>query len=224
MTNTEQRIIEENINLIYSIVSKYKHYYDIEDLLQVASIGMITAYRNYSSDYDVKFSTYAYKYIFGEVYKYVNDFKHFRVSKDYLKLNKKIQEAKNVLTQMLMREPSNYELSLFLEIDEKVINELEVLNKSVDSIDRPFENTDGNLYLSDTIASNETDNLSNIYLYQELNKLNSEEKKLLMARYFLDKTQTETSLMLGINQVQVSRCEKKILKKLKNNMVDYGKK
>lgn len=223
MTNTEQQIIKENINLIYSIVNKYSSYYDIDDLLQVASIGIIMAYRNYNNNYDVKFSTYAYKYIFGEVYKYVNDFKNFKISKDYLKINKKVQEAKNILTQKLMREPSNHELSLFLEIDEQLLNEIENLSKSIDSLDRPLKEED-NLYLSDIVASKEENNLDNIYLYQEINKLNNEEKKLLISRYFLDKTQNETSKILGINQVQVSRFEKKILKKLKNNMVEYGKK
>ena len=60
--------------------------------------------------------------------------------------------------------------------------------------------------------------IDNIDLYQELNKLDVNEKKILNNRYFLDKTQQETAIILGINQVQVSRCEKKILKKLKSNM------
>ena len=55
-------------------------------------------------------------------------------------------------------------------------------------------------------------------LYEEINKLPNDEKLLLKERYFLDKTQSETAKILGINQVQVSRNEQKILKKLKNNL------
>ena len=55
-------------------------------------------------------------------------------------------------------------------------------------------------------------------LHEEIEKLPSDERKLLMERYFYDKTQSETAKLMGVNQVQVSRCEKKILKKLKNNL------
>ena len=211
-------------NIIYKIILKYSNYYELEDLYQVAMIGLIKAHKNYNSNYNVKFSTYAYNYIFGEVYEYVNANKMIKVGKEYQKLYKKINESKNILTQKLMRIPSNYELALFLEIDESLIENVMLLYENVDSLDRTISSDDKDVYLYDVIASKEDNYLDKLYLYDEINKLTDEEKKLLEYRYFMDKSQQEVSTYLGINQVQVSRYEKKILKKMNENMVNNVKK
>lgn len=217
--NNIERLILENKNLIYSIIKKYKTFYDIDDLYQVATVGMIKAYDNYKTDSNVKFTTYAYKYILGEVLKYVNENRGFKLSKEYLQLEKRIIKARELLTQKMMKKPSNFELSIFLEIDEEVINQMDIITMQMESLDRVIMEDGKSLTVLDTISSSQSNvNIDNIYLYQELEKLSDEEKKLLANRYFLDKTQQETAQILGINQVQVSRNEKKILKKLKNNM------
>lgn len=217
--NNIERLILENKNLIYSIIKKYRTFYDIDDLYQVATVGMIKAYDNYKTDSNVKFTTYAYKYILGEVLKYVNENRGFKLSKEYLQLEKRIIKARELLTQKMMKKPSNFELSIFLEIDEEVINQMDIITMQMESLDRVIMEDGKSLTVLDTISSSQSNvNIDNIYLYQELEKLSAEEKQLLANRYFLDKTQQETAQILGINQVQVSRNEKKILKKLKNNM------
>lgn len=221
MVNTKlEDLIIKHENLIYSIINKYRGFYDLDDLHQVAVIGMMRAVTNYKDNLNTKFSTYAYKYILGEVLKFVNDNRSFKVSKEYLQLEKQINKAREVLTQKMMRSPSNFELAIFLEIDEKIINQVDLVTGKMESLDKVIMEDGKSLTLLDTIASNKNDhNIDNIYLYQELAKLEDEEKNLLKNRYFLDKTQQETAEILGINQVQVSRNEKKILKKLKTNMM-----
>ena len=221
MVNTKlEDLIIKHENLIYSIINKYRGFYDLDDLHQVAVIGMMRAVTNYKDNLNTKFSTYAYKYILGEVLKFVNDNRSFKVSKEYLQLEKQINKAREVLTQKLMRSPSNFELAIFLEIDEKIINQVDLVTSKMESLDKVIMEDGKSLTLLDTIASNKNEhNIDNIYLYQELAKLEDEEKNLLKNRYFLDKTQQETAEILGINQVQVSRNEKKILKKLKTNMM-----
>ena len=221
MVNTKlEDLIIKHENLIYSIINKYRGFYDLDDLHQVAVIGMMRAVTNYKDNLNTKFSTYAYKYILGEVLKFVNDNRSFKVSKEYLQLEKQINKAREVLTQKMMRSPSNFELAIFLEIDEKIINQVDLVTSKMESLDKVIMEDGKSLTLLDTIASNKNDhNIDNIYLYQELAKLEDEEKNLLKNRYFLDKTQQETAEIMGINQVQVSRNEKKILKKLKTNMM-----
>lgn len=212
-------IIIEHEGLIYSIINKYKNVYDIEDLHQVAIVGLIKAIDKYETKYNVKFSTYAYKYILGEVLKYVNDNRGFKLSKEYLFLEKRINKAKEMLTQKMMRKPTNFELSVFLEIDERIINQIELITAKIDSLDKIIYEDGKYLTLLDTINDGKADKrINNIDLYQELERLNDNEKIILNNRFFLDKTQQETAEILGINQVQVSRNEKKILKKLKTNM------
>ena len=64
-------IIESNSWLIYKIARSYSEYYNIEDLFQVGSIGLLKAYKNYDKNSNVKFSTFAYKYVFGEIISYI---------------------------------------------------------------------------------------------------------------------------------------------------------
>lgn len=219
MNKELEDLIVDNSKLIYSIISKYQSYYDKEDLYQIGVIGMIKAYKNYKKDSNTKFTTYAYTYILGEVLKYVNENKSFKLSKEYLVIYKKISEAKTILTQRLMKVPSNFELSIFLEIDEQVINHIEMITREIDRLDRIINEDGKNLILLDTIKDEKAEtSVDSMMLYEEINKLSSDERKLLKERYFLDKTQSETAKILGINQVQVSRNEQKILKKLKNNL------
>ena len=215
-------VIIENENLIYSIINKYSNYYDIDDLYQVGVMGMIKAYKNYNKEYNTKFTSYAYTYIFGEIVKYINESKNFKISKENRHLYKKINEAKTILTQKLMKEPSNYELSLFLEIDENLIEEVMNLNQTIDSLDREIIEDGKKVFLYDVVGETK-DNIENIFLYEQLEKLSKEELMLLRKRYFMDKTQSEIAKEMGVNQVKVSRTEQKILKKLSENYQNLSK-
>ncbi len=214
--NQLTEIILSNENLIYSVINKYGKYYDFDDLYQVGVMGIIKAYNNYKSDMNTKFTSYAYSYIFGEIIKYINDNKCFKISKENRNLYKKINEAKTLLTQKLMKEPSNYELSLFLEVDEKLIDEVINMNQTIDSLDREIMEDGKKVFLYDLVGKEEN-TLDNMFLYEQLGKLSKEELILLKERYFLDKTQSEVARDFGINQVKVSRTEQKILKKLSDN-------
>jgi len=216
------KTIIENENLIYSVINKYSNYYDIDDLYQVAVIGMIKAYNNYKEEYNTKFTSYAYTYMFGEIVKFINESKNFKISKENRCLYKKINEAKTILTQKLMKEPSNYELSLFLEIDEKIINDVVNANQIVDSLDREITEDGKKVFLYDVVGE-DNNNIENIFLYEQLDKLSKEELILLKKRYFLDKTQSEVAKELGVNQVKISRTEQKILKKLSENYQNLSK-
>lgn len=211
-------LIEENKGLICSIISKYTNYYEFEDLYQVSVIGIIKAYKNYKKEYNTKFTTYAYKWILSEVVNFVNKSKLIGTSRKYNSLYKKILEAKNILTQRLMKEPTNYELSIFLEIDENIIEEVLRLKESVQSLDINLNESDNSLKKIDNIIGEKEINIDNISLKEGLNKLDNKELELIKLRYFKELTQEETAKYLNTNQVQVSRNESKILKKLKKSI------
>ena len=156
-------VIEKNKRLICSIISKYANYYEFDDLYQVSVIGIMKAYQNYDTSSMAKFSTYAYKYILSEVINYVNNSKLIKTSREYNRLYKKILEAKNILTQKLMKEPTNYELSLFLEIDEKIIDDVLILKNNVKSLDAAINDDGKTLTLLDSLAiESPSDNTNNI--------------------------------------------------------------
>lgn len=209
--------IIENENLVYSIINKCGGYYDVDDLYQVGMIGLINASKNYKEGAGVKFSTYAYTYVLGEVTKYMRENRDIKVSRDVIKLKQSISKARDHLRQKLQREPSDLELSLILEIDEEKIAEIESVCADVKSLDYSYSDEDMNLYQSIKVEEKEI-NPNILDLRESIKNLNDEERKLIYSRYYCDLTQSETSREMGMSQVQVSRKETKILQKLKTKL------
>lgn len=200
-----EELILEYEKLIYAVMRYFKNYQSKEDLFQVGCIGLINAYNNYNSNTNVKFSTYAYSYILGEMKKLVREDKGIKISRNITKLYSQIEKANMYLTQKLMRTPTLTEIANFLEIDEYLL--IEALNST-------------NVILDiDDIQVNNNTNEYDLYLKEELNKLSSEELDLINKRYTLDMTQSEIANTLGLSQVQVSRKEHKVLEKLKKQLI-----
>lgn len=210
-------IILENEGLIYKIINKYKNYFELDDLYQVAVIGVIKAYRNYKEGYNVKFTSYAYPYILGEVIKYINEYRSIKVNKNTKILYTKILKAKDILTQKLMKVPTTYELALFLELDETIINEVISANLAVDSLDKIVSEENTKIELYDRLGYCDS-TIENYSLLSEIEKLSPEERKIIEARYYENMSQKEVGDAFGMYQVEVSRKEKKILKKIYDNI------
>ncbi len=208
--------ILEYENLIYKMISQYKSF-DKEDLYQVAMIGLMKAQKNYKQEENTKFSTYAYYYILGEINNYITASNPVKVSRDLLRLNKSLEQAKEVMRQRLKREPTTEELSIFLEEPLEKIEEATLATRQVESLDYAYEEENMDLYNS--IGTQEKGMNDDILdLKNAISTLSEEEQQLIIARYFNDLTQQETSKTLGISQVQVSRKETKILEKLKTTL------
>ena len=201
-----EQLILKYEKLIYSVMKYFNNYSNKEDLFQVGCIGLINAYNNYNSNINVKFSTYAYSYILGEMKKLVREDKGIKISRNISKLYSQIENANMYLTQKLMRTPTLSEISLLLNIDEYLI--VEALNSTNSLLD------------IDDLQINNSDDYSNSFLLiEELNKLSMEELDLINKRYMQDMTQNEVAKSLGMSQVQVSRKEHKVLEKLKKQLV-----
>lgn len=216
--NKYEEVIASTSGMIYMIINKYFKGYDREDLYQVGVIGVIKAYDNYKKDHNTKFSTYAYTYIYGEIYTYIYNLRGIKLARENYSLYKKINEAQNVLRQKLMKEPSIYELSAFLELDYKLVENIITSMQSIDSLERVITNSDKDLLLSDTVSDNKDYyNIDLLLLNEEINNLPEPWKEVIKLRYFEDKTQSEVAKMLGMNQVEISRGESKVLKKIRTN-------
>ena len=211
-------IIIENEGLIYSIINKYKNYFELEDLYQVAVMGMLKAYKKYNYNYNTKFTTYAYPYVLGEVIKYINESRNIKLNRNTRILYSRIMKAKEILSQKMMKEPTNYELSLFLELNESLIEEVINANMKVESLDRIITEENNNFALYDKLGFNDN-TIANYSLIYELEQLPEEEKQIIKARYYEDLSQKEIANLLGTYQVEISRKEQKILKKLKSNII-----
>lgn len=211
-------LIMENERLIYSICNYFKNYQSKEDLYQAGCLGLITAYKKYNPNMNCKFTTYAYPYILGEMRKLVREDKGLKISREITKLNLKIEKAYVLLSQKLMKEPSIEEIARFLEIPEYYVSEAILSLNKIKSIDEPVSSEGREFTLQDVIG--ESENIDELIMLKELLQgLNKEEKAIIDNRYMKDYTQSETSKLVGMSQVQVSRKEQKVLQKLKQKML-----
>ena len=211
MNEELKELIINNQNLIYSIASKFKG--DKEDLFQAGCLGLIDAYQKYDSNYNTKFTTYAYPFIMGEMYKYVLVDKNIKLSPEIVKLNLAIKKAEDYLTQKYKRGPTDIELSSFLEIP---VYKLVETRNCYQTLSLDDDTNESSLY--DFVSSDDISKDDLILLRDALNRLEAKEKELIIKRYFYNKTQQEVANELGINQVKVSREEGKVLTKLKKYM------
>ena len=216
--NEITNLIMKNEKLIYSIANYFRNYNSKEDLYQAGCLGLINAYKRYNSNMNCKFTTYAYPYILGEMRKLVREDKGIKISREISKLNLKIEKAYVLLSQKLMKEPSVLEISDFLGIPEYYVSEAIISLNKIKSIDESVNVEGRELTLQDVIGQSE--NIDDLILLKEsLNELNSEEKAIIDNRYMKDYTQSETSKLVGMSQVQVSRKEQKVLQKLKQKLM-----
>ena len=117
----KEQIINENVGLIYMIAKKF---YNVskEDLFQAGVLGLLKAYQNYDESYGAKFTSFAYTYIYGEMYTLANN-RQIKINKDILKVYKLIEETKNNLALKNGVVPSYETVANFLEIDPNKIYE-----------------------------------------------------------------------------------------------------
>ena len=210
-------LVVDNEKLVYSIINKFRGYFDMDDLYQVGMIGLIKASKNFNKSEGVKFSTYAYTYVFGEVNKYIRENNNIKIGKDAIRLKKSIEKAKDIMRQKLFREPTTLEVSLFLDMPLEKVIEIESIKQETKSLDYIGEEDSNNLYNKVSFENKEIDP-EILDLKTELENLDNDEKKLIYSRYYLDMTQQETSKEMGMSQVQVYRKEAKIFKKLKSRL------
>lgn len=211
--------VMDNINLVYYIVNRYSNpvYNNKDDLYQAGKLGLVNAAKNYDESKGEVFSSYACKYIMGEVFKCMRENKCVHVSRDVVKLNQSFLKAKDVMSQKLGREATDTEVCLFLDIDEKKMAEARRVCQMEESLDGIDIDSDNSYYKFIRVDDKDLD-LNNIALREIISSLSPEEQDLIYSRYYNGYTQSEVSSNLGISQAQVSRYENKILNKMKVKM------
>ena len=214
-------VFEENTGLIYSVAKRFVgRGVEMEDLIQIGSIGLLKAVDHFNASFEVKFSTYAVPMIAGEIKRYLRDDGILKVSRSLKENCVRIYSAREKLEKELGREPVMEEIaqSAQLSVDEVVMS-LES-GAEVESLHKIIYQGDGNdISLMDRLQEKENGQdaaLNRIFLDEILKKLDARERQLIYMRYFKDMTQTEIAVEMGISQVQVSRMEKRILKQLKD--------
>lgn len=221
-SKTLEKMIELNNGLIWSIAKRFTgRGYELEDLYQIGCIGMIKSIKKFDFKFGVKFSTYAVPYILGEIKKFLRDDGIIKVSRSIKELGIKIKEIEKEYVLKKGESISVKKLSDLLKVPEVDIVSAIEASKQVESINEEVYE-DGKSTKIDKIVSNRDEQgkiIDKIVLNEMVNSLKERDKKIIVLRFYKEKTQTQVAKILGISQVQVSRIEKRILKDLKNKLI-----
>lgn len=222
-----EKIVVDNMGLIWSVVKRFTNRgYDPEDLFQIGSIGLMKAVDKFDLSYDVKFSTYAVPMITGEIKRFLRDDGMIKVSRSLKENAYKIRQAMESFSMEHQREATLDELAQKMNLAREEIVVAMEANKDVESLHQPTYQGDGSeILLMDRIPREENEEervLNHVILEESMKELAPEEKKLIEYRYFQGKTQQEIAGILHISQVQVSRLEKKILRRMKEQMIGHS--
>ena len=215
-------LITENSPLIKSVIKKYINKgIEFDDLYQLGSLGFLKAITNFDESFGVKFSTYAVPMIAGEIKRFIRDNGIIKVSRSTKQLNLRINKYIGDYTAQNQISPSIEEIAKHFEIEEsEVVYVMDSSNKPISLFSMVGDENGKDQYLIDKIEDEnrlETQ-MNNELLYSVIKDLPLREKKIIILRYFRDKTQKDVANELGVSQVQVSRLESKILTKIKEKM------
>jgi RNA polymerase sigma-F factor len=219
------KLIELNLPLVSSISKKYLNRgYEYEDIFQIGSIGLVKAVNNFDAKFNVKFSTYAVPMIIGEIKRFLRDDGIIKVSRNVKNIARKLHYDKEALTKQLDRVPTIDELANYSGINkEDIILATESVYGMQYLYDTIHQDDGSPVLLIDKLSENpdeDTELVDRIALKEALNNLDNKARQIILLRYFKDKTQIQVAKMLGISQVQVSRIEKKVLKQMKETLIE----
>ena len=220
----KDKLVRHNIGLVKSVLRGFTNRgYDVDDLFQIGSIGLLKAIDKFDLAYDVRFSTYAVPMITGEIKRFLRDDGIIKVSRSLKQTANKVKYNRDNLAKILGREPTIQEISDELKIDkEEIVMALESSYQPDYLYDIIYQNDGDPLYLIDKVSlqeDSEMEIIDDILLKELLSQLKDRDRQVIVLRYFKDKTQVEVAKLLGISQVQVSRIEKRIIEDMKKMLI-----
>lgn len=214
-------LISENVGLVWNVVKRFANRgYELDDLFQIGSIGLVKAIKRFDVNYETQLSTYAVSMIIGEIRRFLRDDGMIKVSRSLKETAAKVREIQR-------SEPDKdftlEELSEKLGLEKNdIVMALDATN-AVESLDKPIGDDKDSKTIGEGIAYNKNEYdelLDKITLSNMLDCLDEKEKKVIIYRYYREMTQSKVAEIYGTSQVQVSRIEKKALAKMRCANVD----
>lgn len=219
MTAEQDKLVTENLGLVHACARRYVgRGIDYDDLYQSGCEGLVKAAAGFDSSRNIRFSTYAVPAILGEIRRLFRDGGSVRVSRSIRDLGLKIRRAESDMRADLGRDPTVCELAERLGTDAESIAEAIDASRPVISL---TSERDGEEFEEEIPVEKFDDAIIDIIaLRQIISQLEKTDRDLIQLRYFGGKTQSAAAKLLGMTQVQVSRRERKIIEKLRGQLID----
>ena len=219
--NTERSaFIEQNLGLVHSCAGRFRgRGIEYDDLYSAGCVGLVKAYDAFDPARGVCFSTYAVPVILGEIKKLFRDGGTVKVSRSLKELNLRVNAAREHHRKLCGTEPTLSQLAE--ELGESVENITLAVQAAQPTISLTPENRDEpDRQIDIPVESPEEALADRIGLAEVLEKLPEEDQLLIRLRFYGGKTQSDTAKLLHTTQVQISRRERKILKVMRDRLLD----
>ena len=212
--------VEDNLGLVHLCANRFRgRGIEYDDLYGAGCVGLVKAASAFDTERGVKFSTYAVPVILGEIKRLFRDGGMIKVSRSVRELGMKLTRTREQFSLLHGREPTVSELAELTSSDPEDVAEALAVNIPPVSLTSSSEDDEG-AQIDVSVPAPDSELVDILSLRQALSALDAEDRKLLYLRYFKDMTQTKTAETLGMTQVQVSRREKKLLARLRGNLLE----
>lgn len=215
-----ERLVIDNAGLVRSIALRFRgRGTDLEDLIQIGTIGMLKAIRSFDVSRGTAFSTYAVPLIMGELRRHFRDDGLIRVGRGCRQLGVRLMQARSRILADEGREPGITELASLCGVSvEDAALALDALAPVASLSDAAYGSPEGGdvlelgAILPDQAASDELQReTERLALSQIIASLPPQWRQIVLLRYYSNMTQQQVADRLGLSQVKVSREEKKIM-------------
>ena len=214
-------LVENNLGLVHLCANRFRgRGIEYDDLYGAGCVGLVKAASAFDTGRGVKFSTYAVPVILGEIKRLFRDGGSVKVSRSVRELGMKINRAREQFTVVNGREPTISELAELTGSEPEDVAEAIAVNQPTVSLTDNSDSEDKVGQIDVAVPAPDIELVDILSLRQALQTLDETDRKLIYFRYFKDMTQTKTAKALGMTQVQVSRREKKLLLRLRGNLLE----
>lgn len=210
-----EQIILDNAGLVRKAAFKFAAMgYETDDLMQIGFIGLIKAVERFNTEFDVMFSTYAVPMIMGEIKKYMRDDGRIKVSRQIKQDIRKMKLEEEAFYRSRGRSPKITELAEHMQTSCEYIMQMKEAEEALANIES-LDNENRPEDICEAYTHEEEKKIDIIQLKGIIGSLPPRERQVIVLRYFKDMTQEQTAKAIGVSQVQVSRIEKRVLTKMR---------
>ena len=218
--NTERSaFIEQNLGLVHSCAGRFRgRGIEYDDLYSAGCMGLVKAYDAFDPARGVCFSTYAVPVILGEIKKLFREGGTVKVSRSLKELGLRVNAAREHHRKLCGTEPTLSQLAE--ELGESVENITLAIQAAQPALSLTPEGENSDRQIDIPVESPEEELADKIGLAEVLESLPEEDRLLIRLRFYANRTQSETAKVLHTTQVQISRRERKILRKMRERLLE----
>ena len=211
-----ERLLTENSALIWSVAHRFTgRGCELEDLYQLGCIGFVKAVQEFDTEIGSQFSTYAVPKIAGEIKRFLRDDGIIKVSRSLKENAARVFAAREKFEREQGRAPYVSELCDLTGLTAEEIAQTASAPAEPCSLDEPMGDEGFSLHNLLPAAGDEEKMVEHLDLRAAIDRLEEQQRMVILLRYYRDMTQQKVAQTLGLTQVQVSRLEKRACRELK---------